>query len=216
IDVALAKLGERTEPWHAELADVATEVVARIEAAPLPAPVPLARAHGPRATWLLTAIVLAVSTTTAIAFGETGDVGVLVRAGALARGMVDDGQWWRLVACLFLHVGMLHLVLNATGLFILGWIAEDLFGGARVIALFAIAGVSGALASYLAAPVGISAGASGAVFGLLGAVFVEITWHREHYRSAWRRGMWGALAVIAVCQLGFGFFYPVIDQWAHG
>ena len=216
IDIALERLGQRTEPRPTELADVATEVVARIEAAPLPAPVPLARAHGPRATWLLTAVVLAASAATAIAFGETGDVGVLVRAGALARGMVDDGQWWRLLACLFLHVGMLHLVLNATGLFILGWIAEDLFGGARVIALFAIAGVSGALASYLAAPVGISAGASGAVFGLLGAVFVEITWHREHYRSAWRRGMWGALAVIAVCQLGFGFFYPVIDQWAHG
>src|SRR6185503_10061999 len=99
------------------------------------------------------------------------------------------------------HVGMLHLVLNATGLFILGWIAEDLFGGARVIALFGVAGVSGAVASYLAAPVGISAGASGAVFGLLGAVFVEITWNREHYRSAWRRGMWGALAVIAAAAI---------------
>jgi rhomboid protease GluP len=216
IDVALAKLIEGTEARRAELADVASEVVARIEAAPMPAPIPATRTRRPRATWLLTAVVLAASATTAIAFGDTGDVGVLVRAGALARGMVDDGQWWRLVACVFLHVGMLHLVLNATGLFILGWIAEDLFGAARVIALFALAGVSGAVASYLAAPVGISAGASGAVFGLLGAVFVEITWYRERYRGAWRRGMWGALAVIAVCQLGFGFFYPVIDQWAHG
>ena len=99
---------------------------------------------------------------------------------------------------------------------VLGRLAEELFGGVRVIAIFGVAGVAGALASYLASPVGISAGASGAVFGLLGAVFVEITWHRERYRAAWKRGMWGALAVVTVGQLGYGFLYPVIDQWAHG
>jgi hypothetical protein len=85
----------------------------------------------------------------------------------------------------------------------------------RVIALFGVAGVAGALASYLGSPVGVSAGASGAVFGLLGAVFVEITWHRQRYRLAWKRGMWGALAVVTVGQLGYGFLFPEIDQWAH-
>jgi hypothetical protein len=99
---------------------------------------------------------------------------------------------------------------------ILGRLAEELFGGVRMIAIFGVAGVAGALASYLASPVGISSGASGAVFGLLGAVFVEITWHRERYRSAWKRGMWGALAVVAVGQLAYGVLYPAIDQWAHG
>lgn len=218
IDLALARLATVPAPGAArpELPAIAREVVARVEAAPLPPPIRGARNAAPRATWLLTAVLVAVTATVGLAIGDTNDVGVLMRAGALVRGLVASGEWWRLVACLFIHVGTLHLVLNATGLVILGRLAEELFGGVRVIAIFGVAGVSGALASYLASPVGISAGASGAVFGLLGAVFVEITWHRQRYRVAWKRGMWGALAVVAVGQLGYGFLYPVIDQWAHG
>lgn len=216
IDLALARLAEPAEPRPAELAAVAHEVIARVEAAPLPPPIRVPRRRGPRATWLLTVLVLAVSATTALALGETRDLGVFIRAGALVRSVVANGEWWRLVACVFVHVGVVHLALNATGLVILGRLAEDLFGSVRLIALFGVAGIAGALASYLASPDGISAGASGAVFGLLGAVFVEITWHRQRYRSAWRRGMWGGLAVVAIGQLGYDFFDPVIDQWAHG
>jgi len=54
------------------------------------------------------------------------------------------------------------------------------------------------------------------VFGLLGAVFVEITTHRQRYRAAWMRGMWGRLAVVTAGTLGYGFLDPVVDQWAHG
>jgi rhomboid protease GluP len=219
IDEALARLAGPAEvdsPERPALPAVANEVVARIEAAPLPPPIRVSRSRGPRATWLLTAVVVAVSAISALAIGDTSDLGVAMRAGALVRGVVDSGEWWRLVACLFVHVGIVHLALNALGLFLLGRLAEDLFGSARTIAIFGVAGVAGALASYLAAPIGISAGASGAVFGLLGAVFVEITWHRQRYRQAWKRGMWGGLAVVTVGQLGYGFLYPVIDQWAHG
>lgn len=216
IDGALAKLGAHPETLRTELDDLASEVVARIEAAPLPAPIAVTRSHGPRATWTLTAILLAVSATVSIAVGETSDLGVLARAGALARGMVDSGEWWRVVSCVFIHCGTLHLVLNAIGLLIVGWLAEDLFGSVRLIALFAVAGIGGAVASYLATTDGTSAGASGAVFGLLGAVFLEITLHRRHYRAQWKQGLWGGLAIVTVCQLGFGFAYPVIDQWAHG
>jgi len=219
VELALARLAKRAEgaePLRTELPAVATEAVARIEAAPLPPPIRMPRPRGPRATRLLTVLLLAVSATTALVIGETNDVGVLMRAGALVRGVVDSGQWWRLVSCLFVHVGAVHLVLNTTALFILGRLAEDIFGSVRMIAVFGVAGLVGALASYLASPTGISAGASGAVFGLLGAVFVEITWHRQRYRAAWKRGMWGGLAVITVGQLGYGFLYPMIDQWAHG
>jgi rhomboid protease GluP len=219
IDQALTRLARPADAigsGRTELAAVATEVVARIEAAPLPPPIRMPRPPAPRATWLVVALLVAVSAVSAFAIGELSDVGVLLRAGALVRGVVAAGQWWRLVTCLFVHAGIVHLVLNTLGMFLLGRLAEDLFGGVRMIAIFGVAGVAGALASYLAAPIGISAGASGAVFGLLGAVLVEITWHRRRYRSAWRRGMWGGLAVVAAGQLGYGFWYPVIDQWAHG
>src|SRR6185369_215469 len=88
IDHALARLGELAEPRHTELAAVAHAVVTRIEAAPLPPPIRVARLPRLRATWLVTALLLAVSATTALALGETSDLGVLIRAGALVRGLV--------------------------------------------------------------------------------------------------------------------------------
>ena len=227
IDHALATLaardmpgepGQPVETGRAKLAAVANAVVARIEAAPLPPPIRLTRsqAQGPRAVWLLTALLIAVAATTTLVVGDTGDVGVLVRAGALYRGLVDSGQWWRLVACVVLHMGFLHLALNAAALFVLGRLTESVFGPARTIAIFAVAGVAGALASYLASPGGGSAGASGALFGLLGAMFIEMARNRQRYRAAWKRGLWGRLAIVIVGQLGCGLVYPAVDQWAHG
>ncbi len=213
IDRALDRLATAEAP-AAELGATAREVVARIEAAPLPAPVRTPRRPAARGTWALIAALVGVWLGITLGVGETNDTGVLVRAGALVHDMVAGGEWWRMIACLFLHVGPVHLVLNVLGLRVLGRLAEELFGASRTIAIYAVAGVAGSVASYLT-QTGMSAGASGAVFGLLGAVFVEITWHRQRYRGAWQRGMWGALAVITVGQLGYGFLYPMIDQSAH-
>ncbi|HEU4735078.1 MAG TPA: rhomboid family intramembrane serine protease [Kofleriaceae bacterium] len=219
IEMALARLAvapDAAPPRGPGLAAVTREVVARVEAAPPPPPIRGARRPRARATWLVTGALVAVSAVISLSIGDTSDIGVMLRAGGMFRDVIASGEWWRLVACVFVHVGILHLALNAAGMLILGRLAEELLGSARTIAVFAVAGVAGAVASYLASPAGISAGASGAVFGLLGAVFVEITWHRSRYRAAWKRGMWGALAVIAVGQLAYGFLDPVIDQWAHG
>jgi len=213
IDQALARLAE-VEPT--QLSPIASEVVARVEAAPLPAPVPVARPVAPWATYTLTAVLLAVASVLALAFGPTSDLGVLVRGGAMVRNLVEGGEWWRLVTCVFIHVGAVHLAVNVIGLYFLGRLVEELFGTARTLAVFAVAGLAGSVASYAASPAGISAGASGAIFGLLGAVFIELTWHRHKYRAAWKRGMWGGLVVVTVAQLGIGLLYPMIDQWAHG
>lgn len=215
IDQALERLAKQDAAPIA-LSPIASEVVARIEAAPLPPPIKLARASAPWATWSITAALVAVSAAITVFAGSTSDSGVLVRAGAMVRGMIDGGEWWRLVTCVFVHVGVVHLAVNCIGMFFLGRVVEELFGTARTYALFGLCGIAGGVASYLASPAGVSAGASGAIFGMLGAVFVELTWHRAKYRQLWKRGMWGGLVVVTVAQLGVGFLYPVIDQWAHG
>lgn len=216
IDRALERLAKLDSATPIQLSPIASEVVARVEAAPMPAPIKIERASLPWATWSITALLVAVAGGIALFVGATGDNGVLVRAGAMVRGMIDGGEWWRLVTCVYVHVGVVHLAVNAVGMFFLGRVTEDLFGTARTFALFGLAGVAGSLASYLASPTGVSAGASGAIFGMLGAVFVELTWHRAKYRTLWKRGMWGGLVVVTLAQLGVGFMYPVIDQWAHG
>jgi membrane associated rhomboid family serine protease len=215
IDQALEKLA-KADGMPVSLSDEAKEIVARVEASPLPARVRAPRAPRAYATWSLTGAMLIVALVITAFVGATNDVGVLMRSGAMVRGLVDGGEWWRIFSCVFVHVGGLHLLVNVIGMVFVGKIAEELFGTARMFALFGVAGFAGAVASYLASPAGISAGASGALFGLLGAVFVELTWHRRRYRAAWKRGMWGGLLIVIVAQVGYGFMYPVIDQWAHG
>ncbi len=213
IDEAIKRLHEIDA---VELSPVATEVVAQVEAAPPPPPIKFQRAHAPWATWGLTASLLVVAGAIALFIGESSDPGVLLRAGAMVRGRIDEGEWWRLVSCVFVHVGTIHLVVNAIGVFFLVKVLEDVFGPSRSIAIYLGAGIAGAFASYLASPIGVSAGASGAVFGVLGALFIELTLHRSKYRAAWKSGMWSRLVLVTVAQAGIGFLYPVIDQWAHG
>jgi rhomboid protease GluP len=214
IDQALERL-KTSKP--AELGPTATEVVARVEAEPVPVVNERLRPRGPTATRLLVAAVIGYAAVIAFALdGSTVDVGTLMRSGAMVRGLVHDGEWWRIVSFSFVHVGGVHLIVNVIGLWFLGRLVEELFGPWRTIAIFACAGIGGALASFLAAPAGVSAGASGAIFGLLGAVFIELSLHRKRHRSAWSHGVWGSLAVITIAQVAIGFVYPVIDQWAHG
>ncbi|HEY1554940.1 MAG TPA: rhomboid family intramembrane serine protease [Kofleriaceae bacterium] len=213
IDQALARLPSTRK---AELGAEATEVVARVEASAPPTVAARAPVRGPNATRILSAALLASAAAIALLLGDSSDVGVLVRGGALVRSLVRDGEWWRLVSCVFVHVGGVHLLLNVVGLWFLGKLAEDLFGGWRTACVFALSALGGAVASFLASPASMSAGASGGVFGLLGAVFIELTLHRRRHRTAWNRGVWGSLAVVTVAQLGFDYMSPMIDQWAHG
>ncbi len=147
--------------------------------------------------------------------GSTEDLAALVRAGANVKPAVRAGEWWRLPASTLLHVGTLHLVFNMYGLWVLGKLLEQLFGTVRFVALYMLAGIGGAVASVVFGPPGVSAGASGAVFGLLGAVIVELAVRRKQYPERWRKGLLSVLVFLAVLQLGIGMLYPIIDQSAH-
>jgi membrane associated rhomboid family serine protease len=86
---------------------------------------------------------------------------------------IAAGQWWRLATAMFLHFGVLHLLLNMYALWILGRDVERVLGPLRFTALYLLAGLGGNVAAYLfAPPVVPTAGASTAVFGVMAAVFV--------------------------------------------
>lgn len=213
IDQALERLPNATP---AQLGPTATEVIARVEAEPPPVVTARARPRGPVATRMIVTAILAWATVVSFALDNSTDVGVLMRAGAMVRGQVDGGEWWRIVTFSFVHVGGIHLIGNFIALWLVGRLVEELFGPWRTIAIFGAASIVGALASYAASTAGVAAGASGAIFGFLGALFVELAWHRRHHRASWGRALWGILAVVLVVQLGLGWVYPVVDQWAHG
>lgn len=211
IDRAIERL-DNLQPI--ELTPLTKECVDQVEQQAPPVVKLRERPRAPWATRLLTASMLGVAAVIALTLGDSSDMGVVIRAGAMVRGFVHDGEWWRLVSCNFVHFGGLHLLVNTVGLWFLARECEYIFGPTRTVAVFAVAGIAGFIASYLASPVGLSAGASSAICGLLGAVFVELTLHKRHHRGAGSRGLWGSLVIIVIAQVGVDIIY-VTDHYAH-
>jgi rhomboid protease GluP len=92
----------------------------------------------------------------------------LLRAGALESQLVASGQWWRLLTSVFVHIGVIHLLFNLYALVSVSHFLEREIGSARYLALFLLAGVGGSAASYALRTEVVMAGASGALFGLIG------------------------------------------------
>ncbi len=163
---------------------------------------------------LLAANVL-IAAIMALAYGDTADLGALIDFGANVKSATAAGDWWRLVSSNFLHVGLLHLALNMYGLWVLGRLVEQFHGHTRMAVVYMGAGVCGAAASLWFGGPATSAGASGAIFGLLGAAVAELGLHRKHYPRRWSSALLGNLIFLAVANVGIGLMYPMIDQSAH-
>jgi rhomboid protease GluP len=125
------------------------------------------------------------------------------------------GEWWRLGTAMFLHFGVVHLLFNMWALWVIGGLVERLFGHARFAAIYAVAGLAGGLASMAWNPIANSAGASGAIFGIIGAqlAFFMRGGHRipAAVVRAQRNSTLGFIAYAVV----FGFVVPGIDNAAH-
>ncbi|WP_091616177.1 rhomboid family intramembrane serine protease [Micromonospora mirobrigensis] len=122
-------------------------------------------------------------------------------------GGVADGDWYRLVTAMFLHYGVVHLLLNMWALWVLGRTLEAALGPLRFLALYLIAGLGGNVAVYLFSPVNQpSAGASTAIFGLFAAIFVIM---RRLGRDT------SAIVPILVVNLIFTFTVPGISIAGH-
>jgi membrane associated rhomboid family serine protease len=168
----------------------------------------------PVTTALIALNLLAAAAVYAV-FRETSDLGALIQAGANIKVLTERGEWWRLASCTFLHVGILHLALNMYGLWVLGRLVEQFLGSARMFVVYMAAGLGGSAASLLFGGPGTSAGASGAVFGLLGAAVAELALHRASYPRRWSGALLGNLIFLAASNVVIGLMYPMIDQAAH-
>jgi membrane associated rhomboid family serine protease len=218
------------EPLPEEIARLADRVGERAVLAPTPraqgAPVPqldgVAWRQVPVTAGLIAAN-LAVAVAVQVLLGSSTDPLVMVRAGANAHSLTQGGEWWRLVSSMFLHFGLLHLAVNMYGLWVLGRVVEQIHGPRRYFVVYLVAGIGGSLASlffghYLAfgRPIAdLSAGASGAIFGILGAAIAEFALRRKAYPEAWRRAVLGNLVFLAAANVFIGQAIPGIDQAAH-
>ncbi|GHP12887.1 rhomboid family intramembrane serine protease [Lentilactobacillus fungorum] len=121
----------------------------------------------PYVTYGLLAMMIVVFLIMSI-MGGTTDPMTLVNFGAKYNPAIRAGQYWRLVTPIFIHIGFTHILMNGITLYFIGMYVEQLFGHLRFLVIFLVSGIVGNLASFTFS-VGLSAGASTAIFGLFGA-----------------------------------------------
>lgn len=146
--------------------------------------------------------------------GRSTSDSMLMLLGVQQNTLVAAGQYWRLLSAMFLHIGLAHLAFNMYALFILGRDIEGFYGSWRFSAIYFISGLSGNVAYYVLGPDIPSAGASGAVFGLIGAEVALLVSNRALFGSSRRQRLLN-LAFLIVINLAFGFASQGINNLAH-
>lgn len=170
------------------------------------------RRHSP-ITFALLAIIVVVFGFEVVA-GGSKNTQVLYALGAIVPDLFASGQYWRLLAAMFLHIGILHLALNLWALYQLGGVFEMLFGSKRFAVTYFVSGLVASAASAMFTN-GLAAGASGAIFGILGALIVAIRRSPRFRHAPWGRGLVQQLLFWAAINIVIGFTTPGIDNAAH-
>ncbi|HEY0191449.1 MAG TPA: rhomboid family intramembrane serine protease [Kofleriaceae bacterium] len=139
----------------------------------------------------------------------------LLEVGGSFPPLTTSGQWWRLGSSMFLHAGVLHLGMNMLCLY-RGAVVEALFGRARFLAIYALAGLGGGVATLIAGRENtVTVGASGAVFGVYGAFGAFLLAHRSRIDNAALRATARQLATFLVINFIIGYTLPNISMSAH-
>jgi rhomboid protease GluP len=139
----------------------------------------------------------------------------LLRWGANSGGLTLSGDWWRLVTNVFLHIGIIHIALNMWCLWSLGTVCESLYGSWTFAAVYLISGVSGSLVSIAYHPHVVSAGASGAIFGIAGALISSYYFGEFSTSRSIVAGSLRSVLVFAGYNLFFGAVSGITDNAAH-
>ena len=126
-----------------------------------------------------------------------------------------DGEQWRLLSSMFLHYGIFHLAANMYfGLYVLGRGVEQMYGHASFAALYLVSGLAGSLVSAVRGA-GVSAGASGAMFGIIGALAAYLLIHRKRLDREALRKQVSNLAFLIGINIYLGLQAKMIDMGAH-
>lgn len=136
----------------------------------------------------------------------------LLAWGANFRGVTLEGEWWRLITNCFLHIGIFHLVMNMYALYFIGLLLEPYLGAGRFLAAYLLTGIMASLTSLLLNNFTISAGASGAIFGLYGVFLSMLT--SDWVEKPAKKSLFTSIAIF----VGYNILYGMkggIDNAAH-
>ena len=134
----------------------------------------------------------------------------LLEVGGLVHFNVVHGEWYRLISSMFLHFNFEHILMNMLSLFIFGKIVESIIGSWRMLIIYIISGLYGNFVSLSFNTTTISVGASGAIFGLIGSIFVIM-----YLSKNFNKKMIGQLLIALVVLIVFSLFMSNINIMAH-
>ena len=170
------------------------------------------RADEPMLTYVLIGIIVLIQigamASGASATGSQFGGSDLIRDGAVSRPAVADGDLWRLLTSGFLHAGLVHLMFNAFALYVLGSMLEPAIGRLRFAIVYFVSLFTGSFGALLVEPDALTVGASGAIFGLMGAAVVVM-------RNRGINPMESGLGLWLGINLVFTFAIPGISIGGH-
>lgn len=135
---------------------------------------------------------------------------LLVPYGAKVNSLISNGEYWRFLTAMFLHGNEVHLLVNCYSLYMVGSQVEKLFGHINMTVIYFVAGLLGSVSSFAFSP-NVSVGASGAIFGLLGAMFYFAIKRPSLLKSSFGIN----LVTTLIINLVYGAMNPRIDNYAH-
>lgn len=165
----------------------------------------------PVITYAIIAICIIVYISMSIFGNGSYDNLTLINFGANLDILVKQGQIYRLLTCAFVHIGLFHLIFNMYALYVIGPQVESFFGKAKFIFIYAISAIAASLLSLAFNHNIICAGASGAIFGLLGSIL----YFGYHYRIYLGNVVKSQIVPIIVLNLLLGFMLSGIDNFGH-
>jgi len=178
--------------------------------------------HTPIVTWSIIGICVALFGVDAVLSGGTtiaggmfgGSVGPLGSENLINAAAVADGEWWRIITSAFFHLGLIHLAFNMYVLHLYGQLVERMYGPIEYAVIYLLCAAGGSVLTILVDPGQFAAGASGAIFGLVGMLFVV---SRRHHAVLGReaRTVVAGIGSYLVFLLLFTFLVPGISWTGH-
>lgn len=148
--------------------------------------------------------------------GDTQNSEFMAHMGAVwPPYILKQGQYWRLLTATFMHFGFDHILNNMLILVCAGMILEDALGHVKYLILYLIAGIGGSTLSYFqmlhSGDYAVAAGASGAIFGIIGALLWIVIVHKGRYETLTGKGLF----FMIVISLYYGIHTGGVDNWGH-
>ena len=147
-------------------------------------------------------------------FGNSKNSTDLIKFGALFGPFVSEGEYWRLFLSIFIHVGIIHLLFNQLAILIFVRLNENEFNNLKLLTIYIFSGLFANLLSYYMTPFNISAGSSGAIFGMAGSYLSSLLFKKPKNPIENKENLLG-ISIIILVNLFYGLIDSNIDNWAH-